>query len=297
MPTASPARCRWTKPASAHSAPSVAASEESVIAPHIGTTLGRGYALFAEHFPNRYPAFAKEFLEATGLSVEQYFTCVTGLTTYLPFDRADGPVFNARTVAGTTAYRDLFPAYLGRESQTPEQLAVALWNDFAVRGYRELRERPILTLADGRAVILDPAFFSEKISVGPLFHLLAQARGGKANEIFGAFGLAFEDYANGILRRMYPDRAGLASRLRCGVTGRDREGRDFEMDAVLNDVLQVVVFEDKAAWLKDEVVLADIDVWIEQNSLALRRGRRVGRWQEGAAQGCRSARAERSPYS
>lgn len=238
--------------------------EESVIAPHIGTTLGRGWALFAEHFPRHYPAFAKELLEATGLSVEQYFTCVTGLTTYLPFDRADGPVFNARTVAGTTAYRDLFPAYLARESQTPEVLTAALWHGFAERGYRDLRKRPILVLADGRAVILDPTFFSEKISVGLLFHLLAQARGGKANEIFGAFGLAFEDYANTILRRMYPDRAGLASRLRCGVTGRDREGRDIEMDAVLNDVLQVVVFEEKAAWLKDEVVLADIDVWIAQ---------------------------------
>ena len=237
--------------------------EESVIAPHIGTTLGRGWALFAEHFPSRYPAFAKEFLEATGLSVEQYFTCVTGLTTYLPFDRADGPVFNALTVAGATAYRDLFPAYLARESQTPEALTAALWDGFAKRGYRELRERPILMLADGRAVILDPTFFSEKISVGPLFHLLAQG-GGKANEIFGAFGLAFEDYANSILRRMYPDRAGLASRLSCSVAGRDRDSRDFEIDAVLNDVLQVVVFEEKAAWLKDEVVLGDVDEWIEQ---------------------------------
>src|SRR5262245_16627698 len=78
-----------------------------------------------------------------------------------------------------------------------------------------------------RAVILDPTFFSEKVSIGPLFHLLTHARDGKANEIFGAFGLAFEDYAIGILRRMYPDRAGLASRLRCPVVGCDRDGRDF----------------------------------------------------------------------
>jgi hypothetical protein len=171
---------------------------------------------------------------------------------------------STRTFAGTTAYRDLFPSYLARESQTPEALTAALWDGFAERGYRELRERPILILADGRAVILDPNFFSEKISVGPLFHLLAQARGGKANELFGAFGLAFEDYANAILRRMYPDRSGLASRLRTPVVGRDPDGRDFEMDAVLNDVLQVVVFEEKAAWLKDEVVLSDVDVWIAQ---------------------------------
>src|SRR6266853_40859 len=102
--------------------------EESVIAPHIGTTLGRGWALFSEHFPRRYPAFAEEFLEATGLSMEQYFTCITGLTTYLPFDSSDGPVFQARTVANATAYRDVFPAYLARESHTPEELAVALWD-------------------------------------------------------------------------------------------------------------------------------------------------------------------------
>jgi hypothetical protein len=36
------------------------------------------------------------------------------------------------------------------------------------------------------------------------------------------------------------------------------------MDAVLNDMLQVVVLEEKAAWLKDEVVLGDIDLWMEQ---------------------------------
>jgi hypothetical protein len=237
--------------------------EESVIAPHLGTTLGRGWALFSEHFPRHYPTFTADFFKATGLTVEQYFTCVTGLALYLPFDRPDGVVFNAHTVADATAYRDLFSAYMASESQTPEELAVTLWDGFADRGYRDLRERPILALANGRAMITDPVFFCEKISVGPLFHLLPKAPG-KANEIFGAFGMAFEDYANGILRRMYPDRPGLASRLRCGVTACDREGRNFEIDAVLNYIPQTVVFEQKAAWLKDEVVLGDIDVWIEQ---------------------------------
>jgi hypothetical protein len=102
--------------------------------------------------------------------MEQYFTCVTGLTTYLPFDHADRPVFNAHTVANATAYRDLFQLYLARESLAPEELADALWDSFAARGYRDLRAWPILALVDGRAVILDPTFFCEKISVGPLFH-------------------------------------------------------------------------------------------------------------------------------
>lgn len=235
--------------------------EESMIAPHLGTTLGRGWALFSRHFPQHYPGFAAEFLTATGLTVEQYFTCVTGLALYLPFDSQGGALFNANTVADATAYREKFAAYMASESQTPEELAGTLWDCFAERGYRDLRERPILRLANGHAIIIDPVFFSEKISVGPLFHLLPR---GKANEIFGAFGMAFEDYANGILGRMYPDRPGLASRLRCGVMACDRDGRDFEIDAVLDYIPQTIIFEQKAAWLKDEVVLGDIDVWIEQ---------------------------------
>ena len=72
----------------------------------------------------------------------------------------------------------------------PEAVGHSLWDGFAERGYRDLRERPILVLADGRAVILDPTFFSEKISLVRYFISLADVRGGKANEIFGTFGLA-----------------------------------------------------------------------------------------------------------
>jgi hypothetical protein len=48
------------------------------------------------------------------------------------------------------------------------------------------------------------------------------------------------------------------------VTACDREGRTLEIDAVLDYIPQTVIFEQKAAWLKDEVVLGDIDVWIQQ---------------------------------
>ena len=35
------------------------------------------------------------------------------------------------------------------------------------------------------------------------------------------------------------------------------------MDAVLNDVSEVVVFELKATWLKDELVLGDSEKWLD----------------------------------
>src|SRR5262249_12239731 len=56
--------------------------EEGNIAPHLARTFGRGWSLFNEYFPRFYPGFHKDFLAATGLSVDQYMTCVSGLCTF-----------------------------------------------------------------------------------------------------------------------------------------------------------------------------------------------------------------------
>jgi len=243
------------------------ALEESAITPHIGTVLGRGWSMFSEYFPRHYPVFAQAFPQATGLSLEQYFTCLTGIAaTYLPFDREDAPQFQPETVAASTAYREIFPKYLMLESQTLEQAAIALWDDFAEVGYRGLRERPIVRLKNGNALILDPVFYCERISVGPLFHLSASVRGNRSKsiEVFSAFGKAFEDYSADLLRSMYPSRPPLVSRFVAPIDGQDVTGKNFEIDAVLNDAVEVIIFEAKAAWLKDEVVLGDAEEWLEQ---------------------------------
>jgi hypothetical protein len=229
--------------------------EEGNLAPHLGVTLGRGWSLFNDYFPRWYPDFTAEFQRTTGLTLEQYLTCTTGLATYTIFNKADGPLFVTQTVAGATAYRDILPGYLALEAQTPARLATALWDDFERIGYRPLRERPIMVTEDGRGIILDPTFYLERISIGPLFHVLARAEGGKANEIFGAFGLAFESYATDILRRMYPSRPGLVDRLACNVLGKDALGRGFEIDAALHDVKDAIIFEKKAAWVREDAIL------------------------------------------
>jgi DNA-binding Xre family transcriptional regulator len=231
--------------------------EETNLGPHLGVTLGRGWLLFSEYFPRHYPGFHDEFLRVTGLTLEQYFTCVTALSTYTIFNKPDGPVFNSATFAAATAYRDVFAAYLRLEAQNPVQLAPSLWKDFPKLRYRAIRDRPVLITDDARAVVLDPTFFSESITAGPLFHLMAHADDGKRKGILGAFGVAFEDYANDVLRRMYPTRQGLVQRLHCNVEGRDAGRRLFEIDAVINDVTELVIFEMKAAWLRDDAILDD----------------------------------------
>ena len=233
--------------------------EESGHAPNQAQTLARGWLLFTKHMPERYPDFPRHFQEATGITVKQYIIITAVLTA---FTKADAPVlatFSASKMAGDSAYRDIVPKYLALESQTANDLADGLWDPrFKTDGYRALRDHIIIRGRDDRACIADPTFLSEKISAGPLFHVTAAARGnkGKGNEIFGAFGDAFEDYAGAMLDRMYPAHPGLFVRLQRKVKIGGKSSR-LEIDAVLNNVTNAVLFEIKAAWLREDAILDD----------------------------------------
>jgi len=232
--------------------------EESNASPFFVETPGRGAALFLEYVPRRYPNFDAAFSRITGLTIDQYFICLAGFAFLLTSARPDIPIFRRDTVGQASTFRDLIPHYLALESQTPEQLAQSLWTDFTTVGYRCIRERPILVLQDGRSIIIDPTFFGDRLSIGSSFVVTRNSERRVANAVFGAFGLAFEDYATDILRRMYPIGTGiLASRLSCNVHGRDRNGQEMEVDAILNDFDALVVFEIKASWLLEETILAE----------------------------------------
>ena len=229
--------------------------EEGNVTPDPDVTIGRGWSLFTHYLPRHFESFANEIYAATDMSVEQYLTCATGLSIYSISNRPEGSIFDIHSVGSATEYRDIFPKFIALESQTPEQLKISLWENFDTHGYRSLREQPIMVVEDGRAIILDPVFFAEKISIGPLFRIVTMGGRRSANEIFGAFGLAFEDYAADILKRMYPTRPGLIDRVSFGARGSNREGHEFEVDASLVDASSAAVFEMKAAWLREDAVL------------------------------------------
>lgn len=233
--------------------------EESGQAPNQAQTIARGWLLFTKHMPERYPEFPMHFQEATGLTVEQYLIITAGLTVFTKADAPELAMFSASNMAGDSAYRDIVPNYLAIESQTADELIDGLWGErFEANGYRALRDHIILKGRDDRACISDPTFLSEKISAGPLFHVTAAARGnkGKGNEIFSAFGYAFEDYTGAMLDRMYPASPGLVARLQRNVKIGGGSG-EREIDAVINNVTDAILFEVKAAWLREDVILDD----------------------------------------
>ncbi|MEX0805617.1 MAG: hypothetical protein WD688_20215 [Candidatus Binatia bacterium] len=238
--------------------------------------LGRGQILFAEHFPRQYPAFADEFLDITGISVADYYVCLTAMTAnflnrtpeLIQKGAVYSGVFDINSYANSVRdeLKTLFSKYAYLESQTPQELRGALWGNVELNQLngsesyelKPLRQRPILRVSDGRAIIMDPVFYTEKATVGPLFFLATSLPKGKVNELFGAFGKTFEAYANEIFERMYPARTGLANRFTKNLKGRDQSGQEIEIsDGYLEDVSEAAFFEMKAVWIRDNVILDD----------------------------------------
>ncbi|MBF0456820.1 MAG: hypothetical protein HQK99_02885 [Nitrospirae bacterium] len=237
----------------------IKSTEESAHATRLRYLLTRGWLLNIKYLPSSYPAFSSEFQSATGLTVKQYLVCVTFISSSLTLPEIKNYSFNPQEVAAaTTNYQDVFFKYFALESQSSESLKDSLWQDFSQKGYLSLRKRPIINCEGNRSIVIDPIFHNEKITVGPLFHLLSKTTGRKDNDIFSAFGSAFEDYATDILKRIYHVPSPLIQRLFCNVKRQNNKFTVFEIDAVLNYETALVIFEIKASWLREDKILDEM---------------------------------------
>lgn len=172
---------------------------------------------------------------------------------------SEATIFDANTLGNNTRDPDLVHRFVALESQNLTELRQALWAndqvdqilDGPVRAYdyKPIRERPLLRAADGRTIIVNPIFIIEKVAIGPLFHALRFCNRRDAHELFAAFGYAFERYVQDTLRRAFPKAtAGLFDTLSCGLKVGSRCCEQFEVDACLNYVTDLILFEIKATW-------------------------------------------------
>lgn len=241
--------------------------------PDMSKVLGRGWALFNEYYHKHLSTFEDDFRESYGISIEQYYICLAAfLTNYFnPYLEKMGPgIFNSNTMGQNTTYKKVLEIFISKESQFAEEIRESLWSDAEVKNNnseeipfyntRGLREKPIFRAKDGRAIILDPYFFCEKATIGPLFHILKLDRNKKkGNKIFSAFGKAFEEYTCDTLKRMFPDISNQTpKRLECNLKINSSISNDsLEIDALINDQVDIVLFEIKAVLIKEDVILTD----------------------------------------
>jgi hypothetical protein len=238
----------------------------------------RGKKLFGQIFPEYHIDFFSEFLQATGISLDGYYLCLCALMTHYMNSGAksgvgskrDSGVFSLKNITDPAPHMEtLFSTFFELLSVTSEELSAFVWpkgqeepTEFECKySLKPLREHPILRTTDGRMIILDPACFTEKASVGPLFHMLNEDN---QDSLFSHFGYAFETYVGSILQNIYPDPGSyLAKRLYADV----REVRDPGIqiaDFIIDDVSDMIIIEAKAVWMQDtKISQEDPNVFVE----------------------------------
>lgn len=213
---------------------------------------GRGKMIFFEYLPQVSPEFAKNFQEHSGLSLEDYFSCLfLVLSRNLTIDPGQTALSQHIVSMDELAQQlphltDVFRQYLVLESSTPEELQAAFQQvEGSEYNLKPLRQRPILRLPENRAITLDSAFHSEKAMVGPLFAVPTQI-----GRLLGDFGKAFERYAQTILETMYPQTDNSKQLILNEELG-DKKQMLGEIDAGLIESDQLLLFEMKAVWIRE----------------------------------------------
>lgn len=241
--------------------------EANVSSQEIAQSLGRGYILFNEYFHKYYNSFYSEFFFTVQLSVEEYFICSAIMIIFFMDPTRNSGIFSVENFNDANL-KNIFYKFLAIESYSVDEIKKALWGDIKINtiiqhedsyqhfSSRPLREKPVLRTDDGRGIIVDQVFFSEKASIGPLFHILNYSNC-RHDDVFIAFGHAFEEYTLDILWRMFSSPERLASRFSKNIKAADKDGKTIEIDGILNDVLQAVVFEVKAGFMPEEKIMCD----------------------------------------
>lgn len=222
---------------------------------HFARTLGRGLTLFREIMPHFDRSFEGAFLKSAGMTLEDYFCCLS-TTLITRFGPREGPSWlQAATFGSQTVCPELVQQFLRLESQTPEELREKLTERKGLNATPDLkpmRERPLLLLGDGSARFIDPSLTFDRASKGPLFLVARHAT--SANTLFAHFGCAFERYVHQLFERMYPASTHLAKRAENDLHT-TIDGHQVQVDACVRGGDTLLLFEIKARFLRDDVLM------------------------------------------
>ena len=225
--------------------------------------VGRGRKLFLDYLPKHFPDLDHRFLTATGLSPLEYMTAAGALVgMHLQLENTM-IMTDAVTLGHDTEYAAVYKTYQDLQVWTRDDLRARWWPGLRIPdsldqipglSLRPLRDKPAIALGDGRGVIPDSILLADSVTAGPLFYLLRVAN---ENEVFGRFGNAVEEYVRDLLASRYGKTSSLHQVLHSNVmvASPPGEGGEFELDACLDYVDQLVLIETKAVFIPDDSII------------------------------------------
>jgi|GEM_PF-5538910 len=216
-------------------------------------SIGRGWGIFSKHLPRVMPNFLTEVEHSIGLTIQEYFSCLAVFLCQFVLPKKDDSIFDFRNFAKENRAHEKLRQFLKLHSISIEDIRKDLREvapDVVGEVLLEhLRNCPILSVADGRAIIADPVSLSNLGPVGFLFRLPKELRPAG----FCAFGKAIEGYCHEILRKMFVVISESSfGRIELNYSGIDVDGREFEIDAIIDDPEDVSIMEIKTAFIPEE---------------------------------------------
>ena len=207
----------------------------------------RGASLFLEYMPDVLPEFEKVFREYTGVTLREYYGClfiVAGHYTFLA--QSQNQIISKQLYCQDENICRMMALYLELESYSITEFIEAFENQANSHPLKPLRERPILRLNEEAAIVLDPAFHTDKASIGPLF-----AVPGRIGQSMDAFGFAFERYVQDILHWICVNSGISSDNLKKNQILGIPPHQLGEIDAAILDSPSLILFEIKGKWIKD----------------------------------------------
>lgn len=249
------------------------AQEAAKKSPNMFITFGRGWEFYTKYFPKHYQQFFDAFHRSTMMTFEDYMISFAAFAVHFMKPVSSPIVFNVNTISQRTFHADQIDIFLQREALHLEEFYIGLWNDINLEEVNPtaigpmntqiLRSKSIYTTSDGRAVILDPVYFHERVLVSPIFQL-NQGDKKNSNLIFSAFGEAFEDYCCSILNRMYPTNT-LWNNLIIQKEYKNDKGKTvLQIDAAILRGNSAILMEMKSSFLKESAMKLDGSSFAEE---------------------------------
>lgn len=225
---------------------------------HFRHSLGRAKLLLLDDLFENNAKYVESFKANTGLTLDEFFTCIAGVVLLGLGYYQDGGYRFVFTIDNLCAARPIFrpvlEKFFSKFSISIEEIRTELENLDLEKFYdfKLFRSKPIIRFSDETFMVLDQIFFQDLMSSGPMF----QSLGSKPRDVFSAFGMAFERYAQRLFEEFHArmvDRKLESSSLYKKLEIARGAGKNRELsDITLFYKNDLVLLEAKGVWLKDD---------------------------------------------
>lgn len=253
------------------------AVEDNQQANGLYTSIGRGMTLYGELMPRYYKGMSEKFYSITGLTLKQYYLCLSFIMAqfvHIDPDKADFTVeksglFYPKYLINsmTDEAKAIMTKFIDFESQTVDDLKSGLWGDAdgthtdpnSHFDHTPLKRKAILRAPRGQCLILDAVYFTQRATDGPFFIVADSLKEDKSglNRLTSSLGYSFESYVCNILDDMGRHVNGQHIRKFMGHDVAQNQQEVEISDYCIIDGYDMALFESKAVVMPDRIIDAE----------------------------------------